>query len=165
MAIVLHIDKLCTDGEAVVGVNYFSRNHSLDVKSFSHCLGILYFSLVMKDRGARQDLQIGQLRELVHQGFRDAVTEILHIGIRAGVNEGQDRYSSYLTTGREERERNSDDHEDYGGQRDRDEGSLVPFDEFRAATIQRVLPGDYRLALQMAADVLRDLLDRGVPPL
>ena len=92
MAIVLHIDKLCADGEAVLAVNYFSRNHRLDVKRFAHCLGILFFSLVMKDRGARQDLQIGQLRELVHQGFRDAVTEILHIGICARVNEGQDRY-------------------------------------------------------------------------
>src|ERR1043165_5404439 len=50
---------------------------------------------VTKDGAAGHDFELRQLRQVVDDGFRDAVAEVFRLGFAATVNEGQDGQRIY----------------------------------------------------------------------
>ena len=87
-----NINQVSLDTQVVTKLHYFPGQYGINAQFASDFLRINIFTLVAKHRGARQDTQLGQLREAVVDAFGDAVANIFRIGISGRVDERQDRH-------------------------------------------------------------------------
>jgi hypothetical protein len=86
-----HIHQLGLNVQAVTPLDHFPSQHRPHIQLAADFFGICFVPLVTKYVTSWHDTQRRDLREAVDQVFRDAVAEILGVGVGTDVDEGEHR--------------------------------------------------------------------------
>ena len=91
MAVFGGVGEFYADGQLALAGLDAADDDGFDAQFPGDGFQVRLLALVTEDGAAGDDLQVGQVAELVDEAFREAVREVVHLRVVAGVHEGEHR--------------------------------------------------------------------------
>src|SRR5262249_5288198 len=108
LSVTAHVYKFGLDDQRIAELQNAPGEHGAHAQLPADFLRIDFLAFVAKNRAARDDAQLRQLREAIDDAFGDAVSEIFHLRVGAVVGQRQDRQRIDRATGTAANRRRND---------------------------------------------------------